>query len=137
MAAVAPGAEFQFIAHLPEWGLDFPITDAAWGGALPAITPEPGSTVWGAVYEIGKADLARLEEIESNEQRTSREVEAMDRTGKRHQVLVHLSDSGSNSNGNGSSPSSRYLALMVSGSRHWNLPVGWIAGLEEHLENAS
>ena len=137
MAAAAPGAEFRFIAHLPEWGLDFPIADTEWDGALPAIRPEPGSTVWGAVYEIAKSDLARLDEIESKEHRTPRTIEAMDRTGKRHNVLVHLAEKGSQKNGNGSAPSSRYLSLMVSGSRHWNLPVGWIAGLEEHLEKSS
>ena len=137
MTAAAPGAEFQFIAHLPEWGLDFPIADSDWGGALPVITPEPGSTVWGAVYEIGKSDLVGLDEIEMAEQRSSETIEAMDRTGKRHKVLVHLLDGGSTINGNGSAPSSRYLALMLSGSRHWDLPVGWIAGLEEHLENSS
>lgn len=137
MAAAAPGAEFQFIAHLPEWGLDFPIANPDWGGSLPAIQPEPGSTVWGAVYEIDKSDLAKLDQIESKEQRSSQVVEAMDRTGKRHDVLVHLIAGGPTSNGNGSTPSSRYLSLMVAGSRHWNLPVGWIAGLEEYLENSS
>ncbi len=135
MATAAPDAEFQFIAHLPEWGLEFPISASEWDGTLPAIKPEPGSTVWGAVYEVGKADLAGLDEIESAEQRSSQTVEAMDRTGKRHNVLVHLANGGSNRNG--AMPSSRYLSLMVSGSRHWNLPVGWIAGLEEHLEQHS
>lgn len=136
MAEAAPGAEFQFIAHLPEWGLDFPITDAAWQGTLPAIKPEPGSTVWGAVYEVGKTDLAALDVVEAAEQRTAKTVEAMDRSGRRHQVVVHLVDAGTSTNGNGSRrPSADYLALMVSGSRHWSLPVGWIAGLEEHIEN--
>ena len=138
MAAAAPGAEFQFIAHLPEWGLDFPIANNTWDGALPAIKPEPGSTVWGAVYEIGRTDLVQLNAVESAESRSSETVEAMDRTGKRHQVVVHLLDASKPDNGNGSPPpSSDYLELMVKGSRHWNLPVGWIAGLEEHLENGS
>ena len=54
------------------------------------------------------------------------------------EVLVHLLDGAESNNGNGSrSPSSEYLSLMVAGSRHWNLPVGWIAGLEEHLENGT
>jgi gamma-glutamylcyclotransferase (GGCT)/AIG2-like uncharacterized protein YtfP len=135
MADAAPGAEFQFIAHLPEWGLDFPISGKAWGGALPAIKPESGSTVWGAVYKLAKNDFANLDALELSEQRSSETVEAMDRTGKRHQVVVHLLDGARSTNGNGSNhPSSAYLSLMVAGSRHWNLPVGWIAGLEEHLE---
>ena len=138
MADAAPGAEFRFIAHLPEWGLAFPIVDASWGGALPAIAPEPGSTVWGAVYEVGKADLAALDEVESAEQRIAQTVEAMDRTGRRHQVTVHLANGGGAARGNGSQPpSSEYLALMVAGSRHWSPPAGWIAGLEEHLETGA
>ena len=137
MAEVAPGAEFQFIAHLPEWGLEFPIDDTSWNGTLPAIKPQSGSTVWGAVYEIGKTDFARLDAIEAAEQRSATTVEAMDRTGKRHQVTVHLVD-GAPHNGNGAAqPSREYLKLMVAGSRHWSLPVGWIAGLEEHLENGT
>jgi gamma-glutamylcyclotransferase (GGCT)/AIG2-like uncharacterized protein YtfP len=138
MAVAAPGAEFRFIAHIPEWGLDFPITDTGWGGALPAIKPESGSTVWGAVYEMGKADLAGLDEVEGAEQRSPQSVEAMDRSGKRHQVVVHLAQGTPSANGNGSGkPSADYLALMVSGSRHWSLPAGWIAGLEEHLEKGT
>lgn len=138
MADAAPGAEFQFIAHVPEWGLNFPIADTEWNGALPTIAPESGSTVWGAVYEIGKPDLALLNQIESGEQRSSTTVEAMDRSGKRHQVLVHVAQGPPSLNGNGSAkPSSEYLRLMLEGSRHWSLPVGWIAGLEEHLENGA
>lgn len=135
MSEAAPGAEFQFIAHLPEWGLDFPIAHEVWGGALPTVKPEPGSTVWGAVYEVPEIDLSNLNKVEANEQRAARTVEAMDRNGKRHQVVVHLLDGSPRANGNGrSKPSPEYLRLMVAGSRHWSLPFGWIAGLEEHLE---
>ena len=137
MAQAAPEAEFQFIAHLPEWVLDFPIADKTWGGTLPAIRPEAGNTVWGAVYDIHKADLAALDGVELEEQRSQQTVEAMDRTGKRHQVVVHLLDGPATTNGNGFKPSSDYLRLMVDGSRHWSLPIGWIAGLEEHLENGT
>ncbi len=136
MAIAAPGAEFRFIAHLPEWGLEFPISDKSWGGSLPAIKPESGSTVWGAVYERAESDLDGLDKVETSEQRISTTMEAMDRSGRRHQVVVHLLEGSGTANGNGSHrPSSEYLQLMVAGSRHWSLPVGWIAGLEEHLEN--
>ena len=135
MKKAAPGATFQFIAHLPEWGLEFPIANESWGGALPAAKPESGSTVWGAVYELSKTDLVSLDKIEAGEQRSAKTVEAMDRSGKRHDVLVHLLDGTPTTNGNGlSAPAPAYLKLMVEGSRHWSLPFGWIAGLEEHLE---
>ncbi len=137
MNEVAPHARFEFIAHLPEWGLEFPIANETWGGALPAVKPESGSTVWGAVYEIPATDLDKLNAVEAREQRAAMTVEAMDRNGRRHQVVVHLLDGDASVNGNGSSrPSADYLRLMVDGSRHWSLPFGWIAGLEEHLEKS-
>ena len=130
LANIAPTASFEFIAHLPEWTLEFPIKDKHWGGGLPNAKPEPGHTVWGAVFSLSDDDLKVVNKIEGEEQRVAVEVEAMDRMGKRHQVLTHVYE------GNGSrhhTPSAEYLRLMLGGSRHWSLPAGWIAGLEEHL----
>lgn len=131
MADAAPGAEFRFIAHLPEWGLDFPVEDPVWDGGLPTAAPATGSTVWGAVFSVPDEDLDGLNAVENAEQRVARTIEAIDRNGKRHQVTVHLCDD----NGNGTfPPSARYLEVMLAGSRHWSLPAGWIAGLEEYLQ---
>jgi len=135
MAGVAPDAEFQFIAHLPEWGLEFTIDAPGWTGTLPVIAPTPGSTVWGAVYAVPQSNYEELEILEMRERRTATTtVEAMDRTGRRHQVIVHLGNGTAPDNGK-EQPSRQYLDLMLNGSRHWNLPAGWIAGLEEHLEH--
>jgi gamma-glutamylcyclotransferase (GGCT)/AIG2-like uncharacterized protein YtfP len=132
MSEAAPGAEFQFIAHLPGWGLDFSIEDGAWDGALPTVIPQVGSTVWGAVFSVPDKEFAALDAVESDESRVASTVEAMDRNGKRHQVTIHLYDG----NGNGRhDPSTGYLEVMLEGSRHWSLPAGWIAGLEEYLQN--
>ena len=133
MHAAAPGAEFQFIAHLPEWGLDFPIEDDTWGGALPTVTQVTGSTVWGAVFEVPDGDVAGLDDVERAESRVPSTVEAMDRMGKRHQVAIHLHESNGRGSSNGHRPSSEYVTIMLEGSKHWALPAGWIAGLEEHL----
>lgn len=130
MAEVAPGAEFRFIAHLPQWGLRWPIVDGEWGGALPTVAPDPAATVWGAVFSVPDDEFELLDKAEIKESRTSSTVEAMDRTGKRHQVTVHLCPA---TNGSAGAPSQEYVAAMLVGSRHWNLPAGWIAGLEEHL----
>jgi len=134
MAAAAPSAEFEFIAHLPEWGLDFPVESDAWGGTLPTVTPTTGSTVWGAVFEVDESALEAIDEAEAAEHRVRTTVEAMDRMGRRHQVAVHLHQTNGGSNG-GVPPSAAYLEIMLDGSRHWSLPAGWIAGLEEHLQS--
>ena len=134
MTAVAPAAEFQFIAHLPEWGLVFPIKDGDWGGGLPSVQPQVGHTVWGAVFKVPESDLAAIAHTETAEKRTAIEVEAMDRMGKRHQVTTHVA---SGNGGKVHTPAAAYVRLMLDGSKHWSLPAGWIAGLEEHLDSAS
>lgn len=130
LAEVAPGAEFQFIAHLPEWILEWPIQNGS--GGLPSVRPLPGNTVWGAVFSLEKDDLPGLDARESAEGRTRTEAQAMDREGRRHDVIVHVA---SKPNGEEYTPEHDYLALMVAGGRHWKLPTGWVASLEEHLED--
>ena len=130
MAHAAPGAEFQFIAHLSEWGLTFPIGGSSWDGGLPSVAPKSGSIVWGTVFAVPADDVDPLNAVESSEQRTASTVEAIDRSGKRHQVVVHRCEAQVN---DAHAPSPRYVELMLAGSRHWSLPVGWIASLEEHL----
>lgn len=132
MAAACPAASFAFIAHLPEWGLGFPLDGNGWNGGLPTARRAPGSTVWGAVYEIPETDFQRLETIESEEGRAATTVEAMDRMGKRYRVTTHLAPA---DDGSELEPSTDYVAVMLRGSRHWSLPAGWIAGLEEYLGN--
>jgi hypothetical protein len=130
MAAVSPNASFEFIAHLPEWGLSFPIEGNGWGGALPSASPTAGSTVWGVVYSVPESDIGALDAVETTEGRHLTSVEAMDRNGKRHPVMTHLADGRADDCGE---PALDYVAIMLEGSRHWSLPAGWIAGLEEHL----
>ena len=131
MTEVAPGAEFRFIAHLPEFGLAFPISGNGWNGGLPTVTPREGSTVWGAVFDVPDDESEALDLVEGSEERALSSVEAMDRTGVRHHVFTHIYPGPTNGD---ERPSPEYLRLMLRGSRHWELPFGWIARLEEHLE---
>lgn len=132
MADVCPSATFEFIAHLPGWGLDFPLDGNGWNGGLPTARPSDGSTVWGVVYDIVDGDMDRLETVESAEGRHRSTVEAMDRMGRRHVVTTHLAPDDA---GPSQAPSTQYVDVMVHGSRHWSLPAGWIVGLEEYLGN--
>lgn len=131
MADVCPEAHFEFIAHLPEWGLEFPIDGNGWGGGLPTATPVAGSTVWGAVYSIPDGTIDQLDAIERKEGRTSTVIEAIDRMGRRHRVTTHLAETRTPA---ALDPSVEYVSIMLDGSRHWSLPAGWIAGLEEYLD---
>ena len=134
MAATAPSATFEFIAHLPEWGLEFPVASDDWDGAIPTVAPTTGSTVWGAVFDVDDSALEALDEAEGAESRVRATVEAMDRMGRRHKVVVHVHEANGALTNRSPAPSAEYLEIMLDGSRHWSLPAGWIAGLEEHLQ---
>jgi hypothetical protein len=129
LTAVTPGAEFLFIAHLPEWRLTFSIQNG--DGGLPSVHPEAGNTVWGAVFSVPDKQLGDLDVAQADEGRVPTRTQAMDREGRRHDVVVHVS--GNDRNGE-HTPERSYLEAMVAGGRHWKLPAGWIASLEEYLE---
>lgn len=129
---VAPGAEFAFIAHLPETKLVFPHTADSWDGSLPSIVPEPGNTVWGAMFRVSTADLRAITAYEAQEGRNeTNEFKAVDREGKRHAVVTHAAPDTADLS---TPPSRSYMERIVDGGRHWSLPTGWVAGIEEYVE---
>lgn len=132
IVGVVPEAQFRFIAHLPETRLVFPYQNGLWDGGLPSVRPEPGNTVWGAVFEIPARALPHLDAAEEVEGRVrSDSFKAVDREGHRHPVVTHVH----NGTANGEyTPCRDYMRLVVDGGRHWKLPTGWVAGLEEYVE---
>jgi len=128
----APGAEFKFIAHLPETRLVFPIKDGEWDGGLPSVRAEAGNTVWGAVFEVPTNQLSGMDAVEAGEGRIpSEKFTAVDREGRSHKVLTHVAGGDTD---NEHTPSRDYMEIVVGGARHWGLPMGWVAGLEEFAE---
>ena len=126
--SIAPGADFEFIAHLPEWKMEFSILNGA--GGLPTVRPLPGNTVWGAIFSVPTSDFAAIDKQEESEGRVRRTTQAMDRQGRRHEVITHVSEDDGEAEFD---PEKPYLTLMVQGGRHWDLPMGWVASLEERL----
>ena len=127
---IAPSAVFEFVAHLPESTLSFAIEGNGWNGALPTVVSEPGATVWGAVFSIPDREMVAIDRIELVEQRLRVETNAVDRNGRRHRVALHQA---ADVVGSELSPSIDYLERMVAGSRHWELPIGWIVSLDDRL----
>jgi len=130
LAEVAPSATFEFVSHLPESALSFAIEGNGWKGGLPTVIPESGSTVWGAVFSVPQREMKTLDGIELAEQRSRVESDAIDRSGRRHRVSLHRA---TDATGSERAPSPEYLGRMLAGSRHWELPVGWIVSLDDRL----
>ncbi|MEX1249247.1 MAG: gamma-glutamylcyclotransferase family protein, partial [Acidimicrobiia bacterium] len=130
MAEAAPGARFLFSAHYPETRLVFV---ANGGGPVPTLVESPGSIVWGGVFEIPEDQLERVASIEAEEGRSPGwELKAVDRAGNKHDCLTFVTNPGVAEAG---PPSSAYIESMIRGARHWDLPAGWVVGLEDLVDD--
>ena len=89
------------------------------------------NTVWGAIFSVPNKELAAIDAQEAAEGRVRTTTQAMDREGRRHDVVTHVSAEDSDAE---LDPEKSHLQQMVQGGRHWKLPTGWVASLEEHLE---
>jgi hypothetical protein len=131
LAAVAPKANFQFIAHLPETRMIFPTPDGR-----PSIEAAPGNTVWGAVFEVSAAEMKSITAHEESDGRKAlKDIKAVDRSGNKYAVAVFAFAGANKSDQERHRPSSDYMRQIVAGARHWHLPTGWVAGLEDLSED--
>jgi hypothetical protein len=96
------------------------------------VRAEAGNTVWGAVFELANGALEAIDAAETAEGRIqTQDFKAVDREGRRHSVVTHAH---ATEVANDRRPSRDYMSLIVQGGRHWGLPTGWVAGLEEYVE---
>ena len=130
LSKVSPNAKFQFTAHYPETRLGFSANGS--DGAYPTLIKESGHTVWGGVFEIPDNEVDALIAAEKAEGRhPGFDHKAVDREGNKYDCLTFVAE-GETDN---AVPSSNYLESMVSGARHWQLPAGWVLGLEDLEED--
>ena len=132
MKAAAPGARFLFTAHYPETRLAFATSPD--GDSIPTLTKESGHTVWGGVFEIPDEEVESLKSAEKAEGRSPGfDMKAVDREGNKHDCLTFIANGDTVEGG---SLSRDYLDAMVTGARHWQLPAGWVMGLEDLSEDS-
>lgn len=127
---IAPGANFRFTAHYPETKLGFVASDSR---AIPTLTRDPEHTVWGGVFEVPAQEVDALVAAEKAEgRRPGFAHKAVDREGNKHDCLTFVAVGQADS---GQRPSAEYLDSMIRGARHWNLPAGWVMGLQDLAED--
>jgi gamma-glutamylcyclotransferase (GGCT)/AIG2-like uncharacterized protein YtfP len=120
LAGVAPDARFERIAHLPAHRLAFSAAGS------PLVVPDEAHTVWGGVFRVSVAELAALTDAHAGDTEAAISAWAVDREGDRFEVVVF-------SGPDGSGAAEDQLGHMVRGARHWELPAGWVVGLEDLL----
>ena len=121
LEACAPDASFDRVAHLPTHRLAFS------PGGAPVVVEDDGHTVWGAVFEVGPGRVDAIAREEGMETGRSIEATAVDRDGGRISVVAVTGPDGGH-------PSESVVDHMLAGARHWDLPAGWIMGLEDLVD---
>ena len=61
MSVRIPGAVTVGPAYLDQYGVEFTIRDREWGGGVLNIRPNPGSHVWGMLYDVPDEQFAVLD----------------------------------------------------------------------------
>jgi gamma-glutamylcyclotransferase len=88
------------------------------------VIEEPGSVVWGIVYEIEAAELLVLDGFEDGYRRESMNISV---SGQEATAWVYIAEKELCP----PPPSAHYKRLMLEGARHWRLPTDYIAYLEQ------
>jgi len=121
-------------ASLAGYGIKFRGYGRDWAGAVGTIEPVPGSTVWGAVFELTPAHYATLDEYEGYDgpgastslyDRIAITVELEGLGPTRCLTYVMRPDPEG-------LPSAAYRNAIAAGLRHHGLPAEYIAALERH-----
>ena len=121
-----PGAKPAGRARLVEYRLAFTRYSTKRKGGVADIVPEPGATVWGALYEVDESHLMALDEFEGVPRAYLRQpVRVLDDGDAEREALAYFA------NRTGEfAPSRAYLDIILRGARDHGLPEDYTAALE-------
>ena len=91
------------------------------------IFAEPGSEVWGIVYDVSEQELAVLDSFEDGYRREKVQVLSTGNGRSSIEVLVYIAEREDNV----PLPSSEYRQLIIAGARYWNIPEMYLLVLEQ------
>lgn len=130
MDAACPGHRFLGAAELRGHRLAFTRRSARTGTGVADILAEPGSSVWGALYELSGADaLAALDEKEGNGWAYARqEVRVLGSDGRAHEAFAYAVIAPDAAH---VAPSEEYAAALLGGAQERGLPAAYLAALAE------
>jgi hypothetical protein len=128
-----PTARYITIARLPGYRVCFPRWSNVRASAIASIEPARAEAVWGALYEVDEAGLARLDIAEG----CFPDREAADNASNRATVRIERPDGGSmeavvhiaNAGPNPRRPSAGYLLVLVRAAQSLGMPEDFIKQL--------
>jgi gamma-glutamylcyclotransferase (GGCT)/AIG2-like uncharacterized protein YtfP len=110
-------------ARLQHHRLDFTYYSSRWSGGAADVLPHSDQEVWGLLYRLPAADLARLDRFEAGYDRVLLQVES-DRGSGLCVYSYTVREKRS------FRPSAAYIEKILRWARHWKFPSEYIAGLE-------
>jgi gamma-glutamylcyclotransferase (GGCT)/AIG2-like uncharacterized protein YtfP len=122
MEARCPGSRPLVRARLDDHRLAFTHLSKKWGGGAADIVPEQGSSVWGALYEIDREHLERLDRFEGGYDSLVVRVGSEEGTpysARTYTVRVKGEFS----------PTEEYLQKMLRWGSRWGLPERYLSRL--------
>jgi gamma-glutamylcyclotransferase (GGCT)/AIG2-like uncharacterized protein YtfP len=122
LARRCPSSRGLYRARLPDHRLDFTHFSRRWVGGVADVLLHSGEEVWGAVYELAEADLARLDRYEAGYDRVVLRVEADD--GALHQAVSYTVTVK-----HFFPPTETYVERMLRGGERWKLPAQYLERL--------
>ena len=128
MARLCPEHRFLGIARLDDYRIAFTRRSVRTGTGVADIVAEPGSTVWGVLYEIREGDVAILDRKEGHGWAYVREpfTVRLESGGEQQAVAYTVR----NKESSPVRPSRAYLSDVVNAARERALPPSYIRHLE-------
>ncbi len=122
-----PSSRFVCIAHLPDYRFAIARHSRLRHCGTANIFPEPGSMVWGIVYEVSEADMLIMDGFEDGYSRHQSLVYCIRPISSSYQAIVYIAP-----NEIGVPlPNAEYKRLLLEGARHWQLPADYCSMLED------
>lgn len=121
-----PGATIVGRARLADHALGFTRYSRVEKGGVADIVPQPGATVWGALYEIDEACFGTLDDYEGAPREYRRaSVVVIDDVDTEREAIAYVANKVGEF-----APASAYLEQIITGARDHKLPDDYIETLE-------
>ena len=122
-----PSSKFVCIAHLADYRFAIARHSRLRHCGTANIFVEPGSEVWGIVYDVSDEDLLTLDGFEDGYRREQVFVTALNDGHHPLQALVYIAEKEETV----PLPNPAYKRHLTDGARHWQLPQSYCATLEK------